>query len=250
MGLRSLPAATLSSLTHAPRIAASAPYTSEEFDAFVDSRALEYAGKLEDVFVERALKLGVESGMVLDVGTRTGLIALKLLWQNENLFSIGVDSSAAMIERARETASAWELGERAFFQVGDARQMRFKSGYFDIVVSDGVLHRFADPVSVLFEMARVLKPTGALLIRDHRRPNRFRMTRSIAGQTARLGSRMRSQIESALRGGFTVEELRQLVMRVGLAGAGVFTFDEDFIGIERQGTTDPNSWVSAREQYR
>jgi ubiquinone/menaquinone biosynthesis C-methylase UbiE len=237
-------------MTHGGRHAAPDSYTAEEFDAFVDSRALEHAGKLEDAFVDRALKLGVESGMVLDVGTRAGLIALKMLWQNENLFSIGVDSSTAMIERARETATAWQLGERTFFQVGDARHMRLKSAYFDIVVSDGVLHRFADPLSVLSEIARVLKPTGALLIRDYQRPNRFRMTRSIAGQTARFGNRMRSQIESALRGGFTLEELRQLVVRSGLAGAGVLAFDEDFIGIERRGTTDPNSWVSAREQYR
>ena len=89
--------------------------------------------------------------MVLDVGTRAGLIVLKILWQNENFFSIGVDSSSAMIDRARETATAWGLGERAFFQVGDARRMRLKTGYFDLVVSDGVFHRFPDPVSVLSE---------------------------------------------------------------------------------------------------
>src|SRR5713101_7604850 len=109
----------LSRLTHPPRIESPELETPEEIDAFIDSRALEYPTRIEDNFVERALGLGVEGGMILDVGTRVGLIALKILWQNENFYAIGMDKSAAMIERARETATAWGLGERAFFQVGD-----------------------------------------------------------------------------------------------------------------------------------
>ena len=224
--------------------------TGEDLDAFIDSRALEYATKLEDAFVERALKLGVESGMVLDVGTRVGLITLKILWQNENFFSIGVDSSTAMIDRARETATAWNLSERAFFQVGDARHMRLKSGYFDLVVSDGVFHSFADPVSVVSEIARVLKPRGALLIRDYRRPNRFKMSRLIEELSRRYGSRMRPQIDVALRAAYTFGELQEILRASKLQGAKVIEFDELQVGIERYGETDPNSWVSAREQYR
>ena len=237
-------------LTHAPRLTPTLSLSAEDFDAFVDSRALEHATSLEDAFVERALGLGVENGTLLDVGTQAGLIALKILWRNENFFSIGVDPSAAMIERARETATAWGLGERAFFQTGDARRMRLKTGYFDLVVSDGVLHRFSDPVSVLSEVGRVLKPKGALLIRDYRRPNRFRMSGLIDAETLRYGSRMRPQIEAGLRGAFTAGELRQIVNASTLEGASVIEFDELHIGIERHGMTDPNSWVSVREQYR
>ena len=54
-----------------------------------------------------------------------------------------------MIDRARETAAAWDLEDRAFFQVGDARKMRFKTAYFDLVISDSTLHVFDDPLSVL-----------------------------------------------------------------------------------------------------
>src|SRR5438067_4687683 len=71
----------LSRLIHGKRVHTTAGFSDEDLDAFIDSRALEYATKLEDAFVERALKLGVESGMVLDVGTRVGLIPLKILWQ-------------------------------------------------------------------------------------------------------------------------------------------------------------------------
>src|SRR6267142_4007327 len=139
-----------SRLTHPARVESAELETPEQVDAFIDSRALEYSTRLEDDFVQRAMGLGVEGGMILDVGTRVGLIALKILWQNENFYAIGMDKSGAMIERARETATAWDL-ERAFFQVGDARRMRFKTAYFDLVISDSSLHAFDDPVSVLAE---------------------------------------------------------------------------------------------------
>src|SRR5205823_6196126 len=148
--------------------------------------------KLGNDLVQRAIGLGVDGGMILDVGTRVGLISLRILWQNENFFAIGMDRSSAMIDRARETAAAWQLDERAFFQVGDARKMRLKTAYFDLVISDSTLHVFDDPLSVLREINRVLKPKGGLLIRDLRRPNRFQMQRKIEEHSARYGAGMRS----------------------------------------------------------
>ena len=95
----------LSRLTHPARIESPELETPEQIDAFIDSRSLEYPTKLEDDFVKRALGLGVDGGMILDVGTRVGLIPLKMLWQNENYFAIGMDRSSAMIDRARATAA-------------------------------------------------------------------------------------------------------------------------------------------------
>jgi ubiquinone/menaquinone biosynthesis C-methylase UbiE len=238
----------LSRLTHPPRIESPELETPEEIDAFIDSRALEYPTKIEDNFVQRALALGVDGGMILDVGTRVGLIPLKILWQNENFYAIGMDKSGVMIDRARETATAWGLGDRAFFQVGDARRMRFKSAYFDLVISDLSLHVFDDPVSVLAEINRVLKPKGSLLIRDFERPSRFDMRRKIAEQSARYGTRMRQHIETAMRAAFTRVEIEDMVRASGLERIRISASD-DHHWIERTGESDPNSWIKAREQY-
>ncbi|MBI4471249.1 MAG: class I SAM-dependent methyltransferase [Acidobacteria bacterium] len=237
-----------SRLTHSARRPSPELARPELIDAFIDSRALEYPTKIEDEFVQRALNLGVEGGMILDAGTRVGLIALKVLWQNENFYAIGMDSSSAMIERARETATAWGLGDRAFFQVGDARRMKLKTGYFDLVISDSTLHSFDDPVSVLAEISRVLKHKGALLIRELQRPSRLRMGRNIVEHTARYGARMREHVETALRGAFTRTELQAIVRSSGLV-ADIVQLDEHHLAIERRGETDPNSWIKAREQY-
>ncbi|HLH32732.1 MAG TPA: class I SAM-dependent methyltransferase [Terriglobia bacterium] len=241
--------AFLSRLMHPPRLESPELETPDDVDAFIDSRALEYPAKIEEDFVQRALGLGVDGGMILDVGTRVGLIPLKILWQNENFYAIGMDRSSMMIDRARETAAAWELDERAFFQVGDARKMRLKTAYFDLVISDSTLHVFDDPVSVLREIGRVLKPRGGLLIRDLRRPNRLQMQRIIETHAGRYGSRMRSHVETALRAGFTRGELEALVRESGLERVRV-TEDDLHLIIERTGESDPNSWIKAREQYR
>jgi len=222
----------------------------EDVATFIESRTLSYPSQLEDDFAARALKLGVESGMVLDVGTHVGLAALKLLWQNENFYSIGLDTSGPMIEHARATAQAWDLAERAMFQVGDPRKMRFKSAYFDIVISDSSIHRFDDAVAVFREIQRVLKPKGALLIRDFRRPNRFRMARHIRELGARFGNAMQRQIESAVRTAYTEAELMQIVHDAQLQRAQTVETDPNYITIERHGETDPGSWIIAREQYR
>ena len=239
----------LSVLTHPRRVECAELQTPEQIDAFIDSRALEYSTRLEDSFVKRALELGVDGGMILDVGTRVGLIALKILWQNENFYAIGMDSSKLMVERARETAAAWALDERSFFQVGDARRMRFKTSYFDLVISDSTLHCFDDPVSVLSEISRVLKPRGALLIRDLERPSRLKMAKHIAEHGAPYDKRMKQHIETALRGAYTRSELEALVRAAGLERSQIVGMDEYHVAIERTGESDPNSWIKAREQY-
>src|SRR2546425_10474752 len=239
----------LSRLIHPTRVESLELEKPDEIDSFIDSRALEYPTKIEDDFVRRALALGVEGGMILDVGTRVGLIPLKILWQNENFYAIGMDTSGIMIERARETAIAWGLGERAFFQVGDARRMRFKTAYFDLVISDSTLHCFDDPVSMLREISRVLKPKGALLIRDLQRPNHLTMAKHIEEHTDHYGRGMRQHVEAALRGAYTRVELEDIIRASGLERVRLGELDRHYMAIERTGEGDPNSWIKAREQY-
>ena len=241
---------SVSWLWHPSRIAHRGEDSPEDVQAFIESRSLEYPSKLEDEFVNRALNLGVESGMILDVGTRAGLIPLKILWQNENFYAIGLDRSTAMIERARETADAWGLGERAIFQVGDARNMRFKEAYFDLVISDSTLHRFDDLTAVLHEIRRVLKPKGALLIRDYHRPTRWQFGARIHDQVSRHTSAMRPQLEAAIRAAYTRGEFLGALHEAGFAGIEMAADDPAYMMIQRRGETDPGSWVVAREQYR
>lgn len=110
---------------------------------------------------------------VLDVacGTGTLAIAAKRLVGSDGSVT-GVDASAEMIERAR--AKAKRSGLDLTFVNGTAQKLPFKDARFDIVIGTLMLHHLSKPVRSAFvrEAARVLKPTGRLLLIDFGRPVR------------------------------------------------------------------------------
>jgi len=238
----------ISRLIHPTRMLPNqADISDEEIEAWVDAAALEYFSELDQEFIERVLALGVDTGMLLDVGSQLGLIPLKILWQKDELFGIGLHRLGKITERARETAGAWDLSERMFFQVGDPHQMKFKSGYFDLAVSDAALHCFENPLEVLVEINRVVKPSGAILIRDLLRPSSLRLSRHLATYSRHYTKRLQSVFEASLRAGFTHREVADLVATARLRAR--VTSDRTHVFIERRGLNDPSSWIAEREKY-
>jgi len=173
---------------------------------------------------------------------------MKLLWKLEDLMAIGAYRTKAMADRARETALEWELGERMFFQVGEPSRFRFKDGYFDVVVSDGVLNQWERPDQVLREIGRITKPSGAILIRDFLRPNRFQISTHIRKHGVNYPEGLQESFGRSVRGGFTAEEFLELSKALGGEGTRVLA-DATHVVMERRGTNDPESWVVERERY-
>jgi len=76
---------------------------------------------------------------------------------------VGLDASAAMLERARERAVASGLGNTSFVEAV-AATLPFPDASFDLVILANVLFYVADPVDVLREVARVLRPGGRVAL--------------------------------------------------------------------------------------
>lgn len=74
--------------------------------------------------------------------------------------TVGLDYSMPSLERAR----AADPGPKGRYLAGEAYGLPFRDGTFDLVVSIGVLQALAEPERVLDEIARVLRPGGALVI--------------------------------------------------------------------------------------
>ena len=220
----------------------------DEIEGWVEAAGVDYFSSLEEDFVNRALDLGVSSGMVLDLNSRLGLVAMKMLWKQEDLLAMGVYRTRAMADRARETAMEWELGDRMFFQVGELSRFRFKDGYFDMVVSDSVLHEWEHPEAVLTEVGRIAKPSGAILIRDLIRPNRLRIERHIRTHRKHYPEILRDSYTASVRAGFSPQEFLRLSESLGVDRLRVLA-DNTHVIIERRGSDDPASWVVERERY-
>jgi ubiquinone/menaquinone biosynthesis C-methylase UbiE len=108
-----------------------------------------------------------DSASVLDIGCGTGLaaraIARKPGFRGK---VVGLDLSPHLVAAAKRLAGGEGIGERVEFRVGDVRRLDFGAGSFDAVVAHTLLSHVEDPLSVLKEAARVLKPGGTIGIFD------------------------------------------------------------------------------------
>ena len=64
------------------------------------------------------------------------------------------------------------------------------------------------------------------------------------------GCLLRSHLSVPLRAAFTQDEIEHLVRESGLERVRFTESDAHHFMIERTGESDPNSWITAREQYR
>jgi ubiquinone/menaquinone biosynthesis C-methylase UbiE len=104
------------------------------------------------------------SDHALDVGTGTGLVALRAATLARGGRVIGIDHSAGMLEEASRKAGRSELGDTVMFQRMDAERLEFPDRSFDVVLSLYALYHFPDPLAAIREMHRVLRPGGRVVI--------------------------------------------------------------------------------------
>jgi len=108
-------------------------------------------------------------GTVLDLGSGTGILGLELAKVFPELEFVGLDLSEAAVNVAREQVAESALSARVSFERGDADDMPFDEGSFDLVVSSNTLHLLKNPITMFDEVQRVLSPTGRFIISDFRR---------------------------------------------------------------------------------
>jgi ubiquinone/menaquinone biosynthesis C-methylase UbiE len=108
----------------------------------------------------RRLPLSAAS-RVLDVGCGTGELLRRIRANVPDAVLAGLDPVPEMLDVARE-----KLGGRDDLRVGYADRLPWNAGTFDVVVSCNMFHYISEPLTALREMARVLRPTGALVLTD------------------------------------------------------------------------------------
>jgi SAM-dependent methyltransferase len=99
---------------------------------------------------------GPHPGEWLDVGCGTGALSETALDEGGADAVTGIDPSAGFVGFARERLA----GRPASFDVGNAEDLPYAPGFFDVVVSGLVLNFVPDAGQALREQHRVVKPGG------------------------------------------------------------------------------------------
>lgn len=115
-----------------------------------------YSRRRLDLLLARLLPQTAASPRLLDVGCGTGH-HLKAL-RGRGYDAIGVDGSGAMLAEAMQTAAAAPLAQ------SDVSTLPFRAETFDLALSVEVLRYLDQPLPMLREIIRVLRPGGRCLV--------------------------------------------------------------------------------------
>ena len=104
---------------------------------------------------------------VLDLGCGTGVVARAIAVGNAFAGTVtGVDQSPDFVAAAQRLAAEDGVGDRVEFVVGDAHELEFPAASFDVVVAHTLLSHVRDPLAVLAQTRRVLRPGGVVALFD------------------------------------------------------------------------------------
>ncbi len=131
----------------------------EKFSISYDERCVQYA---RDRF-RKAVPADIRYERVLEVGAGTGFFLINL-WQagyvGDDVHA--TDISEGMLEICKRNAA--EHGLDVAVVQGDAEDLPYPDGRFDLVIGHAFLHHLPDPAAALREMHRVLAPGGTLVV--------------------------------------------------------------------------------------
>lgn len=131
----------------------------ERFDHFTERLSIPLAERMIELADLRP------SDHVLDIGTGTGVVALRAAERIADGGTItGIDLSEQMLATAAAKAGRFGLDSKIEFRRMDAERLEFADATFDKVVSQFALLHFPDPLAALKEIYRVTKPGGKIVI--------------------------------------------------------------------------------------
>jgi SAM-dependent methyltransferase len=118
--------------------------------------------RLHNVHFRAAADVGA-GDRVLDIGCGAGQTTREAARAAVDGSAVGVDVSAAMLERARQLSAEEGLRNVTYLQA-DAERCRFPAGRFDLGISRFGTMFFADPVAAFRNIGDALRPGARLVL--------------------------------------------------------------------------------------
>lgn len=212
---------------------------SNEAEVYASAASQTYLDGIDDSLVQQFVSLwrssGSPAGRLVDIGCGPGSIAVKIAARTPGLSVTGVDYSAAMVRLACRSLAENGASVEACFLRADANLLPFPDASFDFVLSNSVLHHLATPTKIFGEMARILKPGGAILLRDLRRPSRFEFPLHVWWFGRHYSGLMRKLFRASVEAAYTRRELAGLLSESPLRHSRIFRYGRTHLGFVADG---------------
>jgi len=107
------------------------------------------------------------SAQILMLGCGTG-VEVRILAGRSDFTGkvVGVDISPSLIEAARRFAVEDGVDKNVEFIVGDAHALEYADDSFDVVIAHTLMSHLENPLAVIKEAARIVRPNGQIAIFD------------------------------------------------------------------------------------
>jgi len=199
-------------------------------DAVKKRLGKEYRQFVDDIITKFNIP---EVARVLEIGPGPGWIGIWLAQRRPDLQIVGIELSKDMIRVAEANASAAGVANVSYINSGVEDMRDVEDGTCDLVFSNGSLHHWTDPVAAFKEIARVLKPSGKVFIRDNRRDltagGKFIV--NVLGRF--VAGKMWKGWKTSIAAGYIPDEVTELFSQAGVEGWNVITNFMD-LSIENQ----------------
>lgn len=199
------------------------PEVMDSWEEAVEYDAMDFT-EVNTAFAERAIALKPPlTAKVLDAGTGTARIPVLLCLKYPHWQVFGIDLAQNMLQIGYKHVEQAGLQNQIVLELVDAKQLPYKDGDFDLVVSNSLVHHLPDPLLFFRELKRVLKPNGAILIRDLIRPSdEDTMNNLVESIGTEYDTHQKQLFRDSLHAALTLDEVNQLISQAHLPGVVVY----------------------------
>jgi ubiquinone/menaquinone biosynthesis C-methylase UbiE len=168
-------------------------------------------------FATDAIELDPHAIKILDIGTGTARIPILMCQQRPQYLITAIDLAQSMSIVGQRNIDEAGLNQRIRLELVDAKRMPYPDLEFDMLISNSLVHHLPEPLSFFQEIKRLVRPGGAMLIRDLIRPTSDAIVDQLVVKFGGEYDAHQQQLFSdSLKAALTLAEVQALIDRVGL----------------------------------
>lgn len=211
------------------------PEVMDTWQEAIEYDAMDFT-QVNRAFAESVIQLASPApATILDAGTGTARIPIFIAQMRPDWQLICIDLSENMLKVGAENIKQAGLQSQINLQLVDAKKMPYPDAHFEIVISNSIVHHLSDPLPFFCGIKRVLKPGGAIFLRDLLRPASSEIVDSLVKQYAGDCNEHQKQLfRDSLHAAFTLEEVQQMIEKAGIENIKIYQSSDRHWTAERK----------------